>query len=502
MDGDPADAAAGQIDRRAPGLGDGDDAAEQRAGGGGAEGDRDRGLDQQPFLFDPEAAGVDFGGAGLGMDAAGAALFIFEMLDRVGDIGAGAIDAGGGERAIEQLPGGADERAAGQILLIAGLFADEHQPRIGRPLAEHGLRGGGMERAARAAHGFLAQCFPPDPGIAADIGMSGGDHAMFARLRAGDQIGDERGFGHVLPVFLRHFLRHRADLHAGGIEDRGVIGLPGFLQRIAVGRVGGGGAGREGERDAVPVHRQRGRQDRPVHGGEAAREEIGVEADDVIVGFEPGDVARRAIRHRQFAEADEGAHLVHVAPDILGHPFDPPDQRIGLIAHQAGLRADADQQGVEQREAFGIAVAERGARQIDERARHGEGTGGGIGGGFVPEQIGRSLAHLPDDILRRDPRKRQRARGGAPSVEIILAGQRCGAHQRGRRMGGGWVAWLVKTYAATTAHPERSRGIDVERSRDGLLRRPRLRSVGPSTALGMGGKGGLRCFDGRILVTP
>ena len=63
------------------------------------------------------------------MDPALAALLELEMLDRIGDVGLGAVDPGLLQRLVEDLPRRADERVAGQILLIAGLFADEHHRR-------------------------------------------------------------------------------------------------------------------------------------------------------------------------------------------------------------------------------------------------------------------------------------------------------------------------------------------------------------------------------------
>ena len=51
---------------------------------------------------------------------------------------------------LNDLPGGADERAPAEVLLVAGLLADEHQPGVDRPLAGGGVAGGGA-RARRAS---------------------------------------------------------------------------------------------------------------------------------------------------------------------------------------------------------------------------------------------------------------------------------------------------------------------------------------------------------------
>jgi hypothetical protein len=64
--------------------------------------------------------------------AALAARLPLEVLDRVGDIDDLAPDARLVERAVQHLAGGADERGAAQVLLVARLLADEHQARVAR----------------------------------------------------------------------------------------------------------------------------------------------------------------------------------------------------------------------------------------------------------------------------------------------------------------------------------------------------------------------------------
>ena len=54
------------------------------------------------------------------------------------------------ERSVEHLAGRPDEGAAGKVLLIARLLADQHQRRIGRAFAEHGLGRILVEMAAGA----------------------------------------------------------------------------------------------------------------------------------------------------------------------------------------------------------------------------------------------------------------------------------------------------------------------------------------------------------------
>jgi hypothetical protein len=53
-----------------------------------------------------------------------------EMFDYVGHIDIPSVDPHLGESLVQQLSRGADERAAGQILTIARLFADEHYASV------------------------------------------------------------------------------------------------------------------------------------------------------------------------------------------------------------------------------------------------------------------------------------------------------------------------------------------------------------------------------------
>src|SRR5205085_11093378 len=67
------------------------------------------------------------------------------------------------ERAVEQLPGRADERPSFEILAVAGLLTDEDHVRAGASLAEDGLRARLPERARLAAGGGLAQLLQRRP---------------------------------------------------------------------------------------------------------------------------------------------------------------------------------------------------------------------------------------------------------------------------------------------------------------------------------------------------
>src|ERR1043166_5275139 len=86
-----------------------------------------------------------------------AASLEFEMLRRVGDEHSFAVDAGFGDRLVENAPGRTDKWLAGDVLFVAGLFTDHHQPRLRWAFARHPLRGVPVERAAGG-------CGPGPPG--------------------------------------------------------------------------------------------------------------------------------------------------------------------------------------------------------------------------------------------------------------------------------------------------------------------------------------------------
>ena len=129
----------------------------------------------------------------------------------------------------------------------------------------------------------------------------------------GYEVGDERRFGQIAPVFLRHLLLHRLRLEASRVEDVLVIGAPELLGGVFRRRVTFVRTRRESEILSVPVSAQEGREDGPANAGEAANEEGCVALDDEMLRLEPGDIAL-TFAIADFAEADEGTHLVDVAP--------------------------------------------------------------------------------------------------------------------------------------------------------------------------------------------
>jgi hypothetical protein len=118
--------------------------------GGRAETDQHLRLDRHDFRLEPGQAGVDLHRAGLLVDPPLATLLELEVFDDVGDVGLVPSDTGLLEGPVEHLAGGSDERPAQEILLIAGLLADEQERRAARALPEDSLRGVLVEVAALA----------------------------------------------------------------------------------------------------------------------------------------------------------------------------------------------------------------------------------------------------------------------------------------------------------------------------------------------------------------
>src|SRR5262249_41726452 len=102
------------------------------------------------FEIEPNLAAFDFVGVGALVQAALAAHLVLEMLHRIGDENLGAGNSRVRQRPVEDAPGRADERLAAEVLLVAGLLADEHHVSGLAALARHRLRCVFVEWAARA----------------------------------------------------------------------------------------------------------------------------------------------------------------------------------------------------------------------------------------------------------------------------------------------------------------------------------------------------------------
>jgi hypothetical protein len=98
-----------------------------------------------------------FPGIGAGMKAPFAAKFEFEVLDRVGDIAERTVDFGLVQAFIKQPASRPNEGPAGQILAVAGLFADKNHSRILRTFPENDLRGVAIKITAPAIFRIMMQ---------------------------------------------------------------------------------------------------------------------------------------------------------------------------------------------------------------------------------------------------------------------------------------------------------------------------------------------------------
>src|SRR5690606_38489879 len=130
---------------------------------------------------------------------------------RVGEIDLPAVDARALEVRVEHAPGRPDERAARHVLLVAGLLADDHQLGLARPLSHHRAIVEQADRAAATGVDRLVDALEALRPLT-ELDRTRFDHRALPRLRTRHELGDERGFGHVLPVLAGHLLEHRPDL--------------------------------------------------------------------------------------------------------------------------------------------------------------------------------------------------------------------------------------------------------------------------------------------------
>lgn len=264
-----------------------------------------------------------------------------EVLHRVGEVQRGAIDPQFRQCAVQHLAGRSCKWLPTQIFGVTGLLSDQHHPRIGRPLPEHGLRGLLPQRALAAGAGLSAQIVQAagfgcrcrrvrsqrNPALRCLRGTV--MHFLHAVGGVAHQAWQQSGFRQVAPVLGRHLLHHHPRVEPGRIEDAGVVGLPQRLACILGRGILAPCTGAEGKRLPIPGDAARRREDGPAHAGETAREERRDPVDDVVLWLEPGDECIRLARH--FAEAHECLHLVRVAADRLCHGHRPQYVGIGRV---------------------------------------------------------------------------------------------------------------------------------------------------------------------------
>src|SRR5512144_361143 len=122
-----------------------------------AESDHHLRVDEGELGLEPGRACLELLCARGLVDAPLALRLPLEVLDDVGDVGVAALDFGLLQRLVQDPPGWADERMALDVLAVAGLLADQHQPCPLEALPEDGLGPGLPERAGPAARRGLAK---------------------------------------------------------------------------------------------------------------------------------------------------------------------------------------------------------------------------------------------------------------------------------------------------------------------------------------------------------
>lgn len=140
-----------------------------------------------------------------------------------------------------------------------------------------------------------------------------------------------------------------------------------------------------------------------------------------MLGLEPGDEGTVLASSRHGPEADEGRHLVEVAPHRARHRLRPGDIGIDAVVEQRRLLLQAQQHAVEQGEAATVPVADHRLGQIKEAPGHREIARLRLRRcQRIPgsKQAAPAFAPIPFHVLGRCARLRQPARLGTPACEV------------------------------------------------------------------------------------
>ncbi len=268
------------------------------------------------------------------------------------------------------------------------------------------------------------------PALAGGFGRLGRQHRLGTRCGGGDEGRDVATFRHVAPILLRHVAAHQARVEAGRVEDRGVIGPPVLIQRVLGRHLGALPAGAEGEGGTIPDGGAVGGDDDPAHAGEAAGEEGSTGLEHMVLGLEPGDVAR-ACAGPDLLEAQEGLHLVRGPAHGAHHALRAGDVGIGSEVEQVALAMhEPPEQAIEQSPAPGVGVQRNLLRQEQEAQRHAQLGRLGAGRRRYLEQAGLLVADPPGDGVRRHARGGEAAGGFPPAVEVGGVGEADVRHGR------------------------------------------------------------------------
>jgi hypothetical protein len=101
--------------------------------------DDEVGLNDPQFRFQPRTARCDFARVRLLVNSAFPARLPFEVFHRVRDVNLRPIDSSFLKRPVHDFSSRTNERFAGDIFVIARLFANQHHPRMLRPFAKNSL---------------------------------------------------------------------------------------------------------------------------------------------------------------------------------------------------------------------------------------------------------------------------------------------------------------------------------------------------------------------------
>ncbi len=112
---------------------------DDRLGGGAPQADEHLGADERELGLQPVHARQDLGPVGRVVDPARPLRAPLEVLHGVREVGVPLPHADLGENLAQESPRRAYERLAAAVLDVAGLLADEHEARRGRPLTEDDL---------------------------------------------------------------------------------------------------------------------------------------------------------------------------------------------------------------------------------------------------------------------------------------------------------------------------------------------------------------------------
>jgi len=120
---------------------------------GGPECDHELGVHEFQLPVQPPAVVPDLACRRLLVDAALSALLELEVLDGIGDVDVASVEAGVRHRPLQELAGGAHERPALPVFLVAGLLADEGDRSADRAFAQDRTRRARHQRLRCRDHG-------------------------------------------------------------------------------------------------------------------------------------------------------------------------------------------------------------------------------------------------------------------------------------------------------------------------------------------------------------